>query len=69
MELNRNVLIEEIAQTAKSMREAQKAYFRSRSKEALTRSKSLERALDGHLAKLEMFDNPMGVSMFEEDRP
>ena len=47
----------------KDMREAQKDYFRTRSQDALKRSKALERRVDSELAKAasrqaSLFDSP-----------
>jgi hypothetical protein len=48
--------LQQLARLAREMREAQRIYFRSRTPEALERSKSLERRLD--VAVKEILDPP-----------
>lgn len=50
------------------MREAQKLYFRTRSKDVLLQSKELEKQVDEELARIKAFMNPPAYqpSLFEE---
>ena len=59
--------LEQIRNLASEVREAQKEYFRTRSTEALKRSKALERRLDGMLAEGVSADaSGAQISMFGE---
>lgn len=50
------------------MRESQKLYFRTRSKDVLLQSKELEKQVDEELARIKAFMNPPAYqpSLFEE---